>query len=118
MSDINSVTLTGRLTADPKAEKNCTYFSLAVNTHYKVQSEWKCRATYVFCKAWGFLAKKAEKLKKGQTIALLGTLESYVKDEQTHIFVNVRRLMIMPKGKKEEAEEETPEEAPPEEDLF
>jgi len=122
MSDINSITLTGRLTADPKNEKNCTLFTIAVNTHYKVQSEWKCRATYVFCKAWGFLAKKAENLVKGQTVALLGTLESYAKEGQTHLFVNVRRLMVMPQGKKEEREEgkepEVLEKSGEEEDLF
>jgi single-stranded DNA-binding protein len=116
MSDINSINLTGRLTADPGKDENCTYFTIAVNTHYKVKSEWKCRATYAFCKAWGFLAKKAEKLSKGQMVALLGTLESYAKEGQTHLFVNVRRLMIIP-GKKKEAEEELSEEAEGE-DIF
>jgi len=116
MSDINSVTLTGRLTKDPGEQTNCTYFTLAVNTHFKIGSEWKCRATYVFCKAWGFLAKKAAKLSKGQMVALLGTVESYVKDKQTHLFINIRRLTIIPLSKSP-PEEEVPD--PGEEaDLF
>ncbi len=115
MSNINAVTLTGRLTADPKIQDSpkCGMFTLAVNSYYKSGSKWRTKTSYIFCKGWGFLADTIKKLSKGQMIALLGTLESYAKEQQTYTLVNVRRLEILPVGKAKDIPEETVEEEDP-----
>lgn len=94
MSDINNVSLTGRLTRDPELRVTAggtqlLSFALAFNTSVRNRQtgEWDERSNYIDCTMFG---KRAEALlnflAKGQKVAIAGKLRyaTWDKDGQRH----------------------------------
>lgn len=81
MSDINVVTISGRLTRDPEmrgSEKNVAAFSVASNRSYRKgeSEEWQEEVTFVDATAFNQLAERVgNKLSKGSFITVTGRLE-------------------------------------------
>lgn len=94
MSDINNVSLTGRLTRDPELRVTAggtqlLSFTLAFNTSVRNRQtgEWDERSNFIDCTMFG---KRAEALlnylAKGQKVAIVGKLRyaTWDKDGQRH----------------------------------
>ena len=94
MSDINNVSLTGRLTRDPELRVTAggtqlLSFTLAFNTSVRNRQsgEWDERSNFIDCTMFG---KRAEALShyltKGQKVAVTGELRysTWEKDGQRH----------------------------------
>lgn len=94
MSDINNVSLTGRLTRDPELRVTAggtqlLSFTLAFNTSVRNRQtgEWDDRSNFIDCTMFG---KRAEALlnflAKGQKVAIAGKLRyaTWEKDGQRH----------------------------------
>lgn len=94
MSDINNVSLTGRLTSDPELRVTAggtqlLSFTLAFNTSVRNRQtgEWDERGNFIDCTMFG---KRAEALlnflAKGQKVAIAGKLRyaTWDKDGQRH----------------------------------
>lgn len=82
MEDINSVTLVGRLTADPELRQTGSGTSvcsmrLAFNTNRKNRSgEWEDQSNFVSVTVWGNHGETCAKhLSKGKRVALKGRLQ-------------------------------------------
>ena len=87
MSDLNHVTLIGRLTRDPElkqiGETSVAKFSLAVGSSYKSNGEIKKEASFFDCEVWGKLADVlGEYASKGKQIAIAGKLKQETWDGQ------------------------------------
>ena len=87
MSDLNHVTLIGRLTRDPElkqiGETAVARFSLAVGSSYKSNGEIKKEASFFDCEIWGKLADVlGEYASKGKQIAIAGKLKQETWDGQ------------------------------------
>lgn len=75
--NINTITLTGNLTADPEtfSEGTVCRFRIAVNGAEKVGEEWQDRADFFDVTCFGGTAKNAAKyLSKGRPVAISGRL--------------------------------------------
>ncbi len=112
MSDLNRVTLIGRLTRDaeyktlPTGTALCN-FSIAVGKSIppKNGGEWQNETSFFDVTIWGKLAEtKAPNLKKGKQVAIDGELrqERWEKDGQQHSRVKINaesvQLLADPKG--------------------
>lgn len=99
MSDINNVSLTGRLTRDPELRVTAggtqlLSFNLAFNTSVRNRQtgEWDERGNFIDCTIFG---KRAEALShyltKGQKVAVTGELRysTWEKDGQRHSKLDV-----------------------------
>jgi single-strand DNA-binding protein len=80
MSNINRVTIEGRLTRDavvkysPQGKQICE-LSIAYNTYRKEGEEWVQASTHFFdCVAWEAVAETASKFKKGDPVYIEGQL--------------------------------------------
>ena len=88
MSDLNIVTLTGRLVRDPDVRRGDSgnlwgVFTLASNYHYKDKGgTFQEEAAFVDCKAFGRWAESLAKRKKGDMALVAGRLktDSWEKD--------------------------------------
>ena len=80
MSDVNNVTLIGRLARDAElrytsAGKPVSKFSLAVNEKHKVGDQWENKASFFEIVLWGQLGETLNQyLIKGKQIAITGRL--------------------------------------------
>lgn len=84
MTDLNALTIIGRLTHDI-SEKNLSYttggtarlnLSIAVNHNQKSNGEWKDRVSFFDITFWGKSAESIKKyLSKGKQLAVQGYLE-------------------------------------------
>lgn len=84
MSDINNLSLTGRLTRDPYVTEKVTCFTLAVNRSYKTNGEYE--ADYPSIVTFKELAKNCSQyLKKGSRVGIVGSIRtrSYEADGKT-----------------------------------
>lgn len=94
MSDINNVSLTGRLTRDPELRVTAggtqlLSFSLAFNTSVRNRQtgEWEERGNFIDCTMFGKRADALSRfLAKGQKVAIAGKLRyaTWDKDGQRH----------------------------------
>ena len=94
MSDINNVSLTGRLTRDPDLRVTAggtqlLSFSLAFNTSVRNRQtgEWDERGNFIDCTMFGNRAEALSRfLAKGQKVAIVGKLRyaTWDKDGQRH----------------------------------
>ena len=88
MSDLNNVTLTGRLVRNPDVRHGDSghlwgVFSLASNYHYKDKSgAFQEETAFVDCKTFGRWAESLAKHRKGDTALVVGRLktDSWEKD--------------------------------------
>lgn len=114
MTDINSITLTGRLTADAALSYTtsgtaCGKFSLAVSRAVKTNDGWREETDFFDCQLWG---KQAESLstylRKGKQVAVEGELRQnrWEQDGQkkSRIVVNVSSVALF--GGKTESKNE------------
>jgi single-strand DNA-binding protein len=80
VSDVNNVTLIGRLTRDTdlrytSSGKAVSKFSLAVNERRKAEDQWKDETNFFDIILWGQLAENLNQyLTKGKQIAVTGRL--------------------------------------------
>jgi single-strand DNA-binding protein len=94
----NVIMLSGRLGADPEIRtvgdgKQVASFTLAV-TRSKTETDW------FKCTAWNNLAELAEKyLKKGNAVAVVGSVRVEKKEEKTYFNVIVDGLEFLGGGK-------------------
>ena len=110
MSNINRVTLEGRLTRDPETKftpngKRVCSFSVAVNYSVKVGEQWESRLSGFFdCTAWEQAAEAAGQFRKGEPIYLEGSLkqETWTQDgeKRSRVVVNVREIRLADWAKK------------------
>ncbi len=95
MVDLNSVTLSGRVTADSvqrmtNSGKELTTFAIACNDDYKNKNtgEWVNRAYFFNCVLW-----KPMLLKKGEPVIVYGKLETnteeYNGEKRTYIKISM-----------------------------
>ncbi len=98
MSDLNAVSLVGRITNDPEEKVNTNgnswlTFNLANNHYYKHNGESVDEASFFRVKVWSRLAKPIQKyLVKGKQIGINGRLCQYrfkTKDEKNINIVEV-----------------------------
>ena len=80
MFNLNEAKITGYLTGDPETRalpsgKELVTFSLAYNEHWKQDDEWKEKAHFFFVECFGWAAKDAERLHKGQGVCVTGSLK-------------------------------------------
>jgi single-strand DNA-binding protein len=102
MSDVNNVTLVGRLTRDADLKytsngKAVSKFSLAVNDKRKVGDDWKDEASFFEIVLWGQIAESINQyLSKGKQIAVVGRLtqERWEQDGQNRSKVTVTAANI------------------------
>ena len=119
MTDLNKVSLVGRLTRD-MGDLRYTHeqmaigeISIAVNRSKKVNDQWQDEASFFNCTIFG---KAAENLKqylvKGQQVPIEGSLkqERWEKDGQkfSKISVQVANIQLLGSGKKENNTEQKP----------
>jgi single-strand DNA-binding protein len=91
MSDLNTVSLTGRLVRDPvvrcgESGHPWGVFTIASNFHYKNKAgDFQEDAAFVPCKAFGRAAETLAKHKKGDMVIVTGRLrtESWEKEGKT-----------------------------------
>ena len=112
MNDINTITLTGRLTADVALSYTtggtaCGKFSLAVSRSVKSNDGWRDETDFFDCQLWGRQAESLSTyLRKGQKIAISGDLRQnrWEQDGQkkSRVIVNVSSVVLCG-GKSEEA---------------
>lgn len=81
MTDLNSVTLIGRLTRDAEQKylpsgASLVTFAIAVNRSWKKDGEVQDQVSFIDCKLWGKLGEALQQyLVKGKQIAVSGSLE-------------------------------------------
>jgi single-strand DNA-binding protein len=104
MSNLNRVTIEGRLTRDPETKvvpsgKRVCTFAVAVNFSVKVNDVWENRLSGFFdCTAWEQAAEAAAAFKKGSPVYVEGSLkqESWEKDgeKKSRVVINVREIRM------------------------
>ncbi len=123
--NINSVTITGRATADSilsYTESGSAYlkFRIASNRNYRDKSgEWKEETTFTGITLWGNQAERlSERIKKGTPVLVEGRLSSYTREvdgfKRTEVSISAFRVQVLLKSAtpyQDEVTEETTEEA-------
>lgn len=119
MNDINSLTITGRLTRDPELKYTqaglaIAKFSLASERAVKKGESWDKETSFFDCQVWGKPAEWADKdLSKGSAVTIQGEIrqERWEKDgeKRSKVIINCDKL-IYAKAKTEDGYQvETPE---------
>ncbi len=126
MSNLNKVTVEGRLTRDPETKvttsgKRVCSFAVAVNYSVKVGDEWESKLSGFFdCTAWEAAAEAAGGFKKGQPVYVEGSLkqEHWEKDgvKKSRVVINVREIRLADWAKKT-GENTAPPQAVADEDI-
>ena len=99
-SDINNVTLIGRLTRDPelsvlKQGTSIAKFSLANNRSFSTGGEKKDQTSFFNCVAWGKLGEIiAEYAKKGHRIAICGRLQQRTWEDDSGAKKSVVEIVV------------------------
>lgn len=110
MTDINSVTIVGRLTRDAELKYTAngtaqSGFSIAVNRSVKKGEQWVEEVSFFNLDLWGKQAEGLSKyLTKGQQVAIIGELvqERWDKDGQTQSRIKIKPQNIQLLGGKKE----------------
>ena len=116
--DLNSVTITGRLTRDPEVQATLggtaiCKLGIAVNEYTKQGEEWVEYANYFDVTVFGSKAEKCGKeLKKGSKVGIAGKLHysSWEKEGQKRSKVDITANAIdyPPKPKQQAADDDIP----------
>jgi single-strand DNA-binding protein len=130
MSDLNFVTLIGRLTRDAELRytsngKAVSKFSLAVNKKRKVGDQWKDEAGFFEIVLWGQLGESLNQyLTKGKQVAVAGELtqDRWEQDGQNRSKVVVTaatvQLLGSPSGNSDSGQAHSPVAPPPDNSGF
>jgi len=116
MDDINSVTLTGRLTRDAGTKFTpsgacLVSFSIASNYSVKVGDDWQNKAEFTDVQWWGKLAEAcAPSLVKGLPVSVEGSkrTDSWESDGAKKSRVYVKAESVVFSGAKKDAKQEAP----------
>src|SRR5574344_1371022 len=120
MTDINKVSLVGRLTKDmgdlryTQEQMARGEISIAVNRSKKVNDQWQDEASFFCCTVYGKTAENLKKyLVKGQQVVIDGSLKQdrWEKDGQkfSKVSIQVSNIQLIGSGKKENNTEQKPE---------
>ena len=84
MPSYNKTVLIGNMGADPSVKENSTYVSIATNESRKDKDtdEWQEKTSWQKVMAYGYQAEKLNKLTKGTTILVEGTLDYFTPKEE------------------------------------
>jgi single-strand DNA-binding protein len=118
MSDLNVVTIVGRLGKDPelreaKGTTLCS-FSLANSTYKKTGEEWKEDTSWFDVTFFGRDAERiAEKGRKGQRMAVSGQLQQRTWEDQEgkrreRVSILGRQVQFLDRGEKKKTNEDVP----------
>ncbi len=126
MISLNRVLVAGNLTRDPElkvtaSNRKVTLMTLAINDFWKNQNgETVKKATFLTIVAWGPLAENCAKyLKKGRAVMVEGRIETDSYEDKNGKKRNITRInsssvvFLENSGKKDLADDETPEENKP-----
>jgi single-strand DNA-binding protein len=109
MFDMNSVSLTGRVTRDAKignvGETPLAEFSIAVSKQVKKDGQWAKGASFFDIKLWGKAVENIGKyLTKGARIGVEGEIdqETWTKDGKNNSAVKIRAKNVVLLGSKNE----------------
>ena len=89
MSDINTITLIGRMTKDAELKttqsgKSVASFSIAVGKTFRQAGEKKEQTSFFNCTAWGTIGEAiAQYCKKGHRIGITGELQQRTWEDQS-----------------------------------
>ena len=90
-SDLNQITITGNLTADPinrltQSNKPVTNATVAVNYQIKQGEEWVERVNFIKVTIFGWQAEQlAKKAKKGERVLVTGELRQQTYTDKENI---------------------------------
>ena len=84
MPSYNKAVLIGNMGGDPSIKEKSTYVSIATNESWKDKEtdEWQERTSWHKVMAYGYVAEKLNKLTKGTTILVEGTLDYFTPKEE------------------------------------
>ena len=84
MPSYNKTILIGNMGGDPSIKEKSTYVSIATNESWKDKDtdEWQERTSWHKVMAYGYVAEKLNKLTKGTTILVEGTLDYFTPKEE------------------------------------
>ena len=84
MPSYNKAVLIGNMGGDPSIKEKSTYVSIATNESWKDKDtdEWQERTSWHKVMAYGYGAEKLNKLTKGTTILVEGTLDYFTPKEE------------------------------------
>ena len=84
MTSYNKVIIVGNMGADPSIKDSSTYVSVATNESWKDKEtdEWQERVSWHKVMAYGYTAEKLNKLSKGTTIMVEGSLDYFTPKEE------------------------------------
>ena len=84
MPSYNKAVLIGNMGGDPSIKEKSTYVSIATNESWKDKEtdEWQERTSWHKVMAYGYQAEKLNKLTKGTTILVEGTLDYFTPKEE------------------------------------
>ena len=84
MPSYNKTVLIGNMGGDPSIKEKSTYVSIATNESWKDKEtdEWQERTSWHKVMAYGYVAEKLNKLTKGTTILVEGTLDYFTPKEE------------------------------------
>ena len=105
MKDLNTITLSGRLTSDADVKNfndNTVFnFSLAFNTTKKTNNEWVEQSNFIQVSFWSKASFFNDTLKKGRKIVVIGEIIMQTYTNKDHVEVkqiklNAREITIFP----------------------
>ena len=84
MPSQNKTVIIGTMGADPSIKERSTYVSVATNESWldKATNEWQEKVSWHKVMAYGYTAEKLNKLSKGTTILVEGTLDYFTPKEE------------------------------------
>ena len=84
MPSYNKTVIIGNMGADPSIKEKSTYVSVATNESWKDKNtdEWQEKTSWHKVMAYGYQAEKLNKLTKGTTILVEGTLDYFTPKEE------------------------------------
>ena len=84
MPSYNKAVLIGNMGGDPSIKEKSTYVSIATNESWKDKNtdEWQEKTSWHKVMAYGYVAEKLNKLTKGTTILVEGTLDYFTPKEE------------------------------------
>jgi single stranded DNA-binding protein len=97
MSDLNTITISGRLIADPivRGGGKVAVLPIASNRQYQQNGEWQNETVFVDATAFGFAATKCiDKLTKGDQVTVSGRLELNVYQDASNETKRVHRIVV------------------------
>ena len=112
MPSYNKAVLIGNMGGDPSIKEKSTYVSIATNESWKDKDtdEWQERTSWHKVMAYGYVAEKLNKLTKGTTILVEGTLDYFTPKEDGETpaaFIKAQKITNLSPRPKDNSESES-----------